>query len=104
MVLKNGMECQNFKWILTQLVLTGIVVAIVITIAIDIQDCDKIKREWDAERERKREKTVLARWCGTQSDYQTNDVLFIIFTEKLPLLFSVINFNVFNPFFVRGGA
>lgn len=56
------------------------------------QQSNRLKWEWE-----KGKKAVLARWCGTQSDYQTNDVLFII-TKKLPLLFSVINFNVFTPF------
>lgn len=48
MALTNGMECQHFKWILTQYVRTGIViVVVVIAIAIDIQDYTI--KEWENE-------------------------------------------------------
>lgn len=85
MALTNGMECQNFKWILTQRIVD-------IVIAIDIEN-DWREREPKSEsgsrrpQQRDRVEKVSARWCGTQSDYQTNDEHFIIFTEKLPLLF-----------------
>lgn len=70
-----------FKWILTRCssVPTTAAVSIVVidTLNDGLKDANGLKMCIDG----------CGCECGTQSDYQTNDVLFIISTEKLPLLF-----------------
>ena len=83
MALMNGKECfEIFKWILTRCSSVPTTAAAIIVVVIDtlnggLKDANRLKKCIDG----------CGCECGTQSDYQTNDVLFIISTEKLPLLF-----------------